>query len=1113
MPKISRVTDEKGEGPSATFAIVKDQVGFMWFGTVDGLYRYDGFNFKIFRHQINNGNSLSNNTIRSLCLGKGGKLWIGTQGGGVDCFDTQTEKFTNYSATGKSKNEISGNTIWTIIEDSENNIWMGVSNAGIDMLNTKNQTFKHYDVIKDESSKLYEIRRLFQDNRGLIWIGNGSYGLFVLNPKNGSIKKYEHNPDDTKSLSSNGVFDIFQDKSGLLWVCTYGEGLNLFDYKTESFKSIKNNPYSTNSLISNLTYRITENKTGGYWISTEYGLSFMDKNQSSFVNYVHNNCDLNTLTDNRIRTTYVDNQGITWIGTETGVDKLIEQNRFLTFKNIPNNSNSLENGIVRSILQDNDGNLWIGLIDKGLAHYDTKTGVFNTYKHDPKNPNSLSGNHITALFQDSNNDIWIGEWDTGLQRFNKKTGGFERIINAFTGKSKLTDNRIQVIREAKPGVLWIGTEGGINKYDVQTGKVSYLIHDSKNQHSLNANGVQSNAFIVDSEGNLWVGMWSSGFNKIEFSGTNKENVNFKSWKNDLNNNNSLSNNNVISMHLSKLGILWIGTFGGGLNRFDTKTEIFTHFSPEDGLPNSIIFSILEDDNENLWLSTDKGISMFNPKTLTFQNFDRTDGLQDDHFFWGSSFKGKNDELFFGGINGFNSCFPNNVKTNKIPANPVVLSIKVFDKTIGNNYSLSDTNTIELSYNQNFLTFELAGLDFIEPQKNLFKYKLEGVDQDWNVVGNRRYANYTDISDGTYTFRLNVTNSDEVWNSDDLIIKITIKPPWWNTILAKVIFFLLLVGGVLIFYYLRIGLLERQKHKLEEQVVARTIEISEKNTDLEQMNEEILSQKESLSEQAHSLNEKNNLLKNALLELEIAQKALIESEKMASLGILSAGVAHEINNPLNFISLSLDNIKSEITEINDSDHNMDNQKYDMLMQLIDHAETGKIRISNIVNDLRLYSHSNESSREICSVVELINSSIDMVQAKIPSFIQLELNLTKVPDIICDKEQITQVMVGIVENAVHAIKEKHKHENEKVCFSTEILRKSEKDFVSIIISNSGPLLSDDLLSHLFDPFYTTKAPNKGTGLGLYIAYNIVKDHQGFLIAENKDNLVFFKIQIPI
>jgi len=1114
VPKISKVIDEKGLSPSATYSIVQDEIGFIWFGTVDGLYRFDGYNFKIFRHLKSNKNSLSNNTIRALCLGQGGKLWIGTQGGGLDCFDILTEKFTNYSVKGSSDNEISGNVIRSIMEDNQGNIWMGITGKGVDMLDPKTLKFKHFDIIADEISRSYEttIRSLCQDNKGIIWIGTDSDGLFALDPQTEALKNYAHDKNNPKSLSSNTIYHIYQDKSGKLWVSTYGEGLNLFDAKTETFRHFKRISNQTNSLVSDLVCEIIEKPSGGYWISTEYGLSFMDEKLENFVNYTHNNSELNSIADNRVRTTFIDKQGILWIGTLTGVDKLIEQNRFLSYKNIPSNPNSLESGLVRSILEDNQGNLWIGLIDKGLVRYNRKTGIFHSYKHDPQNPNSLSGNHITALFQDSQQTIWIGEWDSGLMRYNSKTDGFEMIINNLS-KNKLTNNRIQVIKEAKPGILWVGTEVGINRFDIKTGKTTYFIHDAKNPNSLISNSIQSNAFIVDSIGNLWVGTWSSGLNKIEFIDSDQQTANFKSWKNDLNNSNSLNNNSVISLHLSKPDILWIGTFGGGLNKLDIKTNKFTHYSLEDGLPNNIIFSILEDDKGFLWLSTDNGISMFNPKTEIFQNFDTNDGLQSDHFFWGSSFKSKSGELFFGGINGFNSCFPESVKVNNIPANPVILSIKVFDKILGINYSQVNLKDIELDYTQNFLTFEFAGLDYIEPRKNIFKYKLDDVDQDWNIVGNRKHATYTDLSPGIYYFRLNVSNSDEVWNPKDLVLKITITPPWWKTILAKVIFVLLFFGGIMLFYYLRIGLLQSQKRKLEDQVALRTNEILEQNASLEQKNEEIVSQKEALSFQANTLNDKNALLEKAMLDLELTQKALFESEKMASLGVLSAGVAHEINNPLNFISLSLDIIKSEIAEINNSGNTIDKQKFDALMQLIEHAETGKIRILNIVNDLRLYTSSNERSMEICSVIELIDNAISQMQLKVPHEIELELILNDVPKIICDREQIILVIMGIVENAMHAIHEKKELKNEKICVSTNLINQSGIDFVSIDISNTGPTMSPDLISRLFEPFYTTKAPNKGIGLGLYIAYNIIKDHGGFIIAENKNNLVIFRILIPI
>lgn len=1115
VPKISKITDEKDLSPSATFAIVEDQIGYIWFGTVDGLYRYDGFNFKIFRHQKNNKNSLSNNTIRALCLSKNGKLWIGTQGGGVDCFDVENEEFTNYSFNDSSENSISGNSIWTVLEDKEGNIWMGVSDQGVDKLDIKTGKIKHYKIVSDDSTRRYEIiiRSIFQDKNGTIWIGTGGDGLYSLNTITGSIRQYVNDPLKPSSIANNSIFDIYQDNSGLIWNCTYGAGISILDTKTNSFKHIKNDPKNANSLVSDLTYRIREKPGGGFWISTEYGLSFLDKDLKKFINYTHNNCENNSITDNRIRTTFIDNQGILWMGSEIGVDKLVEQNRFKLYQHIPSNQSSMEDGLVRSILEDNEGNLWIGLIDKGLVFYNKKKNEFITYKHNIKNPKSIPGNHITALFQDSNNDIWMGEWDTGLLKYNKQTGSIDRIVGAHYGSNRLSDNRIQVIKEARPGVLWIGTEGGINRYNTKTGKIKQFMHEANNPNSLNANGVQSNAFIVDSKGNLWVGMWSYGFNKIEFKDTLQEKAIFTSWKNNPDNESGLNNNNVISMHLSKTGILWIGTFGGGLNRFDIQTGKFTHYTPEDGLPNNIIFSILEDEKGNLWLSTDDGISMFNPSSHTFQNFDRTHGLQDNHFFWGSSFKSKSGELFFGGINGFNSFYPDSINVNKTPVNPVIMSIRAFDKTIAINYSNLNKKEIELEYDQNFLTFEFSGLDFIEPQKDKFRYRLDDIDNEWNTVDNRRFASYTDLSPGTYFFRLNVSNSDEIWNNQELSIKIVIKPPWWQTIWAKALLVLLVIGIVWLFYNIRIGILETQKRRLEEQVALRTSEINEKSKSLVEKNEEILLQKEELSFQTKSLNEKNNLLEKALNELEQAQKALIQSEKMASLGVLSAGIAHEINNPLNFISLSIDNLRVEFEEIIDFEAKIGSQSHEFLMKLLDHAQTGASRISKIVNSLRLYSDSDEAVMHVCNINEIIQNAITIFHSKIPSFIDLELELKEIPLFKCREHQISQVIINIIDNAIHAISEKSEYKDEKIKILTEIEKNNGIDYILINISNTGPQLSKSVLEHIFEPFYTTKAPNKGTGLGLYISYDIIKEHLGFLIAENKENFVIFKILIPI
>jgi len=948
---------------------------------------------------------------------------------------------------------------------------------------------------------------------GIIWVGIGNMGLIALMPESAEFKTYTLDDTHSSALSNNSILDITDDENGNIWACSYGGGINVFNKKENKFTYILHKTNNYNSLISDLTYGIIKGNKGEFWIATEYGLSNLNYFDTKFRNYKHDNCELNSLSDNRIRTIFFDSNNILWIGTESGVDKLVQQNDFLLFKNNPNKRNSIPRGIVRTILEDNNENVWVGLIEKGLTKYSPKTDDFKSYKHFISVTHKNAGKHVTALFQDEENNIWLGEWDSGLFKYNSEIDNFVQVLSASSEKNALSDNRIQKIMSAEPGFLWIGTESGINYFEIKNNQCVQFLHNPNDPNSLSANGVQSNAMAMDAEGNLWVGVWSGGLNKIAFKESSKVNPEFKVWKSDPKKINGLSSNNVIALHFDKQGILWIGTFGGGLNRFDTKTGLFRNYTTVEGLPNNIVFSILDDHNGNLWLSTDGGLSKFDPQTEMFQNFYESDGLQSDHFFWGASNKGKSGQIYLGGINGFNSFYPDSLNQLKLKPNIVLTGLKIFNEEIPLRKAISVPEQIELSFEENFLTFEFVALNYFHPNRQHYRYKMDGMDKNWNLNDDRRFASYTNLAPGTYTFRVQTSKNIRQWESNELSVKIIIHPPWWASLWARLIQIFIIVGGVLAFYFIRVGILQRQKRKLEAQVIARTAEINKSKLQLEEQKEQISSQNQVLLTQKNELGDKNTELSQTLEQLEITQKALIESEKMASIGIMSAGIAHEINNPLNFISVSLENIKIQISEQQEENDLFDEGRMQIINKLLEHSDTGINRITNITNSLKIYAYKGDGVSKLVDVKDLIESSVTILHSKIPEYVKIELNFSVVPKVLCKADQISQVILNLIDNAIDAITEKPQAENEQIIIDTSEIKLDDKNCILIDISNTGGQINEKNLKHLFDPFFTTKAPNKGTGLGLYISYNIIHDHKGKLKVKNISNGVKFSIFLPL
>jgi signal transduction histidine kinase/ligand-binding sensor domain-containing protein len=1077
--RFTKITDEKGEDPGATFAIDEDSTGFLWFGTVDGLFRYDGFQYKIYRNEKNNPNSLAGNTIRSLCVSRDNKLWIGTQGNGLDCLDLRTEKMTHYSYTKKNKNGISGNDIWALTEDRKGNIWVGVFGDGIDMLDKATNSFRHYHVLPkgfyvDES---ITIRSIYEDSQGIIWVGLVRYGLSALDPKTGNIVNYRNNPEDPTSIGSNDINHIFEDSQKRLIVCAFTGGLNFFNRKTNTFTKYKTNKQDANSLISELVVTGIENKPYEYWIGSEYGLSIINLKHSTFTTYQHEIYNQNSLTDNRIRALFKDSRGIIWIASEAGVDKIIEQQNFRVFKNKPGNPNSIPVGIVRSIYEDNQKNIWFGIIDNDLVRYNQKLNKFTRFTHNPFDFTSISGSYISSIFQDSKGNLWFGEWNTGLNSYNIHDESFKLVAGTKNTKAKLADTKIQFIKEAKPGVLWIGTGSGINRYDTRTQTCSYINHDEHNSNSLSGNAVQSNAFVQDSDGNIWVGTWSEGLNKIEFADTNQNAALYKHWKFDPVHPEKLNNNNVISLFLDR-NVLWIGTFGGGLNAMNIKTGTFKHYTTENGLSNNIIFAIFQDNDHNLWLSTDKGLSKFNPRTETFQNYSKSDGLQDDHFFWGSSFKSPSGELYFGGINGVNCFFPHDILKNTKAPVPVLTDLKIFEQSVAITNTKNRITTLQIPYNKSYVTFEYAALDYTEQSKDQYLIKMNGLDNEWHNIGTRRLTSYSNLPSGNYTFQLKVVNKDGVWSKDELKVNLTVLPPWWNTWLARIIFLLIIVGSFWAFYLIRVRILKAQTRKLETLVISRTSKILTQKEELQSVNKNLTKQKEELSE--------------ALLQLKKTQNQLVESEKMASIGILTAGVAHEINNPLNFIQAGIYGIE-DFFEENPNCKTLCNN-HNEIISILERIKTGVSRVSAIVTSLNHFSRQTESNNQHCMIHTIIDSCLLILNSKLKYKIEIKKHYANENITVMGNEgKLHQAFLNILGNAVQAIQDKGEIE-----ITTEI----SGDTIQISIKDNGCGIKKENLAKIFDPFFTTKEAGIGTGLGLFIMYGIIKEHFGNIVYKSEE-----------
>jgi serine phosphatase RsbU (regulator of sigma subunit)/ligand-binding sensor domain-containing protein len=806
---------EQGLSQSIVQCISQDRTGFMWFGTEDGLNRYDGYKFTVIRNNPEDPNSLSYNNITAIYEDRSGILWIGTFYGGLNKFDPQTKRFLRYQHDHNEPNSLSNNNINVIIQDKSGNIWIGTdnglnklvlpdTNASGSQTETDGPAFIRYQHDPNDLNSLSHnvVRSICQDKSGALWIGtDGGLNQLVQNENEGASARfirYQNDPKNPNSLSHNEVYAILEDQSGTLWIGTKGGGLNRLDRQTNQFihyHHVANNP---KSLSHNEVYEIFEDRSGLLWIGTNGGgLCILNRENEEFISFQNDPFDPNSISYNEIRAIYEDRSGLIWIGTYGGgvekVDK--EKNKFTLYEHDPRNANSLSHPIVWSIYEDQAGLLWIGTHGGGLDRLDRRHNQWKHYRYDPDNPNSLSSDIVRIVCEDNSGRLWIGTHGGGICAFDRATERFTRYLNDPNDPTSLSRNEIRAIYHDRSGLLWIGTYGGGldklvegDKPDMAATFVHYR-NDPNNPHSLSNDFVR--CIYEDRSGTFWVGTEGGGLNQFDCeSGT------FTHFRSDPNNPNSLNNDYIFSIYEDRAGSLWFGTWGGGLNKFDKSTKKFTHYTEKDGLPNDAIYGILEDDEENLWLSTNNGLSKFNIKTETFKNYSVEDGLQSNEFNGGAYYKSHSGEMFFGGIEGFNSFYPDEIKDNPFIPPVIITAVSKLNKEVEFDKPVSEINELRLSYKDYVFSFEFAALDFTAPEKNRYAYKMEGLDQDWIYThSKKRFATYTTLAPGGYTFRVKGSNNDGVWNEEGAAIKIIITPPIWKTWWFQSLAALLLFGFI------------------------------------------------------------------------------------------------------------------------------------------------------------------------------------------------------------------------------------------------------------------------------------------------------------------------------
>jgi ligand-binding sensor domain-containing protein/signal transduction histidine kinase len=1067
--KFKHLTLNEGLSHSNVQCILRDRRGFMWFGTEDGLNRYDGTTFKIYRHDPADPRSLSCNMISTLIEDKRGNLWIGTVGGGLNRYDRNNDDFIYFPIQDPDSSNLGFLYIHALIEDRDGKFWIGFDTGGLLLFDpVTGVTVAHFKTNSAYPNCLGydDIRALCEDSRRNIWIGFLGGGLDRLDPRTGSFFHYTHVPQNRKSLSCDEINSIFEDSQKNIWIGTYGGGLEQYDGKSDGFLHLKHNPDDPRSIGDDFIFSITEDASGNLWVGTENnGIQRFDRTHKTFTRYVNETYNDYSLTDNSVESVYADTLGFIWIGTYNGgVNYLYtDGEKFRHYRQTPQ-KNSLSKNAVLSFCEDRKGRVWVGTDGGGLNAFDRKKGTFVHFRNDPKNDKSLSQDAVLTIYEDRQENFWVGTYAGGLNLFDRDSRTFTRYLNDPGNPNSLSSNDVRAIYQDSNGYFWIGTAKGLDLFDRKKGTFRHFRNDATNHDSLSFDIIL--LIYEDRQSNLWFGTYGGGLNLY-----NRKKGSFIRFKHDEKIDGSLSDNFVYSMLEDSRGRFWVGT-GEGLNLLDRRSRRFTHFRIRQGLRSDFISGILEDNRGNLWLSTHNGLSKFNPEKNTFRNYDAGDGLQGNDFHYGTTLKTRDGTLFFGGVNGFNVFNPDAVKDNPhIP--PVrIVDFQIFNKSVPIGAqssplkkSISESERLSLSYKHSMISFSFAALNYFLPEKNQYAYKLQGFEKEWNYIGTQRTATYTNLDAGEYVLRVKGSNNDGLWNESGVSLIITVSPPFWKTGWFRLAVSLFVIVSVFFAYRIRTSSMLARTRFLEQ--INRRLNVQ-------------IAHRKAAEDKIQRLNEE--------LEQRVAERTAQLQATNRELEAFAYSVSHDLRAPLR----SLDGFSQALRE--DYGDRLDETGLDYCRRLCAASQ----QMGRLIDDLLKLSRLTRSEMR----VEKVNLSA-LVQAIARECSDAEparkirFVIAKGISVQGDAPLLRVMLKNLIENAC-----KFTGRRADAMIEFGVIQKETQPFH--FIKDNGVGFNMQYVDKLFNAFQRlhTVQEFEGTGIGLATVQRIVHRHGGRIWAEAEE-----------
>lgn len=1043
--------------------IYRDSKGFMWFGTNAGLNRFDGLNFEIFSTENSSSSPLANNNINSIIEDNSGNIWIGTDHG-ISILDGKSYQITNFEYTAAATHNC-GDIYYinSMLAAKNGNIWIGTNN-GCFYKNMRNDSI-HYLLIDAAkcSAPLNGITALTEDHSGNIWMSSKNGFIIKYDPVFKSIQKFKI-PDKSNELA-NSVTRLFIDNDNELWVGNL-YGLYLFHPGKDMWDNQFSETISKTADLKRIG-AISQNMDGLIWIAADGGGAYIiDKDQWIIRNIKSQPTDNRQLSSNGLSFVHCDKEGIVWFGsTKKGIDYYKKNiNKFRIYKSFAGDNNSLSNSDINAIIEDPKGNIWIGTDGGGLNYLDRKTHKITQpgVKNSPYN--TLSSNIIVSLYADHAQKIWIGTYFGGLNKYDPLTGKFTVYKYISGDTTSVSDDRIYGIGEDSLNNLWVGTLGrGLNRLNPATGKFERI---NRGNSSLCFDFITS--IYRDKQNVLWIST-TNGLSVFDNAAQA-----FRCYTFIPGNPNSISDNNVINCFEDSRGLFWICT-KNGLNLLDRNTHKFRQFKTSDGLPSNSIHAIVEDKNGNLWISSKNGISKlvlinvtsFHDLNFTVTNYNITDGLQGKEFNQSASLCTTDGEIFFGGPDGLNAFYPDEIKEDTTDTKMIFSDFRIFNKSVpygqkhNNRYILDNpifnTDKIALKYHENSFTIGFHSLTYFFPENNNYAYKLEGFDNDWVTCnGKNNSATYTNLSNGTYTFRVKEIKNKSFGN--EIALKIVVLPPFWKSWIAYFIYAILIL---LVFILLRHLILVRERM----------------NTRVEHERLEALHLHE------------------------------IDSLKIK----LFTNISHEFRTPLTLIMSPVEKLLSQFKE----------QPEEKYLKLIDQNAKRLLQMVNQLLDFRKlevqgFSYNPSYGDIVAFLSDTVSSFSNLGEKK---HIELVFK-TKIKTLNTsfDKDKLEKIMFNLLSNAF-----KFTPGYGKVTVSLDLepsVKNKESNADNNLVirtEDTGIGIPADKTEKIFTRFFQVDSSGqveKGTGIGLSLVAEFVKLHNGEIFVSSEVNKgSCFTVVLPV